>query len=361
MTLHELLDNPSPDVARIVLRQQRRWSFRWMFLVELLLVVLFLLCLIPLALLVALIAGSDVFEDFSLEKLARRAWRYHQEIQVQLLGPNQTEIGRAVARPRDSAEADALVRSVLVAADGAGITVVHTVGGGISAHLGTWYGGQPLLTAPSPRNADRARRALERAGVRIDETDDMLTVVVTDTARPAWKAVLFLIFGAPFFVWTARGRQDLAEAIADLRGQPPRSLTVEVRADEVHVVEQRGQTVLSRFDVDGAELLAIAHQPVIRDDRELSLGPARPRIWSHRGVRDLPLFHHELGPAIADFLTEAVLELRDRHPESALPGREPRRARCPYCATVYKIVLTARCPSCGAPPEILVGPNQGAR
>ncbi|TVQ88544.1 MAG: hypothetical protein EA397_16890 [Deltaproteobacteria bacterium] len=72
-------------------------------------------------------------------------------------------------------------------------------------------------------------------------------------------------------------------------------------------------------------------------------------------MRDLDLPRSELGDAVADLLTEMVLELRDRSPEIGLPGREPRRSRCPYCATIYKIALDERCPSCGAPPAILVG------
>lgn len=355
MTLSALLESPPENAARIVLRQERKWAFRWMFLIELAIVLAFFLCLIPVAILIALTLGGDVLEDFSLESFARRAWRYWQEVHVELIGPEGTVVGRAMTRPRDNAEADAVVRSVLVAADATGLTVVHTFGGGLSAHLGTWYGGQPLLTAPAPRDPARARRALERAGVELDETESSLSLAFNDKVRPKWQAALLLAVFWPFLLWTARGRTHLSDLMLDLSGKPPISTVIEVRADGLYVSERRDDVVRSSFDVDGADLLAVAYQPVVGQDRELSLKAARPRIWSRRGVHDLHLPSADLGEAVADFLTEMVLELRDRAPELGLGGREPRRARCPYCATVYKIVIDDRCPSCGAPPTILIG------
>lgn len=325
-----------------------------MFLVEILIALMFLVCLIPVALVFALVLGASVIEGFDLEMFARRAWRYWQEIHVELIGAEGAVTGRAMALPKDNAEAEAVIRSVLVAADTAGLTVVHTLGGGASAHLGTWYGGQPLLTAPSPREPARARRALERAGIDLSETEDSITLTFSDPGRPSWQAALLLVLFWPFLIWTQKGRDHLADLVLDLRGKPPPITSVEVRADGLHVVERREGVVRFTLDVDGADLLAIAYQPVVGEDRELSLQSARLRIWTRRCVRDLPLPETDLGDAIADLLTEVVLELRDRSPELDLPGREPRRARCPYCATIYKIALADRCPSCGAPPTILV-------
>ena len=121
------------EVARIILRHERRQAFRPLFLVELALAVLLFVCAIPFILLVTLLAGDLEIEPPTLRA---RMYRHWQVIVVELMGADNTPLASHTETPRTAAEADALVASILEVAHRERLVVVQLIA---REHAATWY------------------------------------------------------------------------------------------------------------------------------------------------------------------------------------------------------------------------------
>src|SRR5687768_15270533 len=126
-----------------------RSRFRWIVILEIIVAVPCICLLIPLFVLVA-----SLSEDSDLEppRIRGRFFEKWHEIIVTALDPAGSVIASGAFRPTTADEGDALLATVLTAADRADLLVIETIEasrGGVSSSpaepVEVWYGGRPLL------------------------------------------------------------------------------------------------------------------------------------------------------------------------------------------------------------------------
>jgi len=352
-TIVSLVDVPlDADVARLELDHRVARRFRWLVLLELALALTIGLCALPLVVLLVVFGGGGELILPDVDDIARRAWVRWREVRGRVVAADASTTELAAVAIDSDRYAGALAH-LLQRAHTAGVTVVERISGGPPTAL--WFGGQPLLQAPSELDAARARRVLEAAGVRIEEgqvpqTGGASLTLTLDEPQPSRiAAVLGVVLLGPIWVWTAGGRSRIAACLAALGGHDHvHALTVD--GGGLHHIERRGDQTLAKRRIDRADLLGMVWGRVLGDAPTLRIRGPLLRVASKTGVRDL---HLPLDPAAGDALCDLLRTAAHRlwH----LQAGAGQAARCPYCATVYTFAPGSGCPSCGAPPSALHG------
>lgn len=78
------------------------------------------------------------------------------------MAPNGTALARAGAKPRTTGQANGVIASILDAAHRHGLMVIQTVEGEV---IERWYGGRPLLCAPTALDPQVAEAMVREAGL----------------------------------------------------------------------------------------------------------------------------------------------------------------------------------------------------
>jgi len=351
--LEDLLDSRLDGVARIQVVHLRRSRFRWLSLVELALWLVFavvLLCCLLVAAVVALLAEGDALDGDALFDLPKPRFRYYwHEIAFRFLGPDGEPIAEHRLAPRDAAEGEAVVGSVLAAADRECLAVVEAVGAAPRETLEVWYGGQPLMAHPERRDGDAAARALEgRWRWTVEAADDRVVLERVDPAAGRVGAFFSLLLGLallPVLFWRAAHRRKVATAWADLKGVAPPRRRVALDRRGFTYARSRAGEVLDEVRADARDVLGIAYSATLDYDREVTRRRARLRLVTRAGAVALP--GAISSKALRDYLIVSAQRLWEGLPETARP------TRCPYCGGTYVFAPGVTCPSCGAPPDRL--------
>lgn len=344
--LTEILGGSFEGAHRIALRHVRRSRFRWLVLVELVLFCAAFLCLLPVAVVAAVVLGVD---ELPIPELKGRFFYHWHEVEVEVLGADGARLHRVAFTPGGSEEGQAAVAAVLAAADANGLVVIETIRAGAVTPVEVWFGGQPLLAHPEARHEERAAGLLALGGLEVEDGGDVVTVTRGEAPTGRLVAWVRLLLLWPFAVWTARGRADLAEAWLDARGVGPGREVVEVRADGLAARRLRDDRPTWEQVVDGGDLLGLTYSATLGYDRDVGVRPPSLRLVGRNHTAALPLrVAGQSGEALRDFLVGTTLRLRAQRPELGLATAEARPTRCPYCGTMHVIAVGQRCPSCGA-------------
>lgn len=248
--------------------------FRAAVLPELLIGTLLTLCLLPIALVLALIANALGAPVPGFDELIDRAWQAHHEL-ILIARDGQGEVAQeTVFRPADEAEADRIFARALAEAAALGVPLVETRDG--TQTLAVWAAGRPLAEPEGGPDAEWLRQTAENGGYTVTSDEDGLTVTARTPHTPPAAALVMLLLITPFALPFARGRERLWDLVCDLRGLPPETLTL--RADAAGLALSRArfgavrQRALSpRAGLLGLRVLAIPSYGDKVEDRSAAL------------------------------------------------------------------------------------------
>lgn len=347
--LASVLRHPLHGIVRIEVHHRRQQRFRWLFLFE---AFMFLLCAvitIPIVIILIVVSGGEGGElPFpSLSAIGDRARVRWRETTVALVGP-QGVVASAVARIEALEEGDQLLGQVLARANEGRVAVMETVGAGVVSAV--WFGGQPLMLAPEHVDEARAWRVLQHEGVQVEDDGRGRCVIALKQPPPSrFASIVGLALLWPFFVWTSRGRETLAELGAGVRGH---GICVSFEVDPHGVVYKRtrGGDTLDSARLDRADLLGIVHASLMSPGPDVQVRGPFLRLQTAERALVLDIIRNaDVGRALRDALVGAAHRLWQGLSQSGVP------AHCPYCATLYPYAVGACCPNCGAPPSALHG------
>ncbi len=340
-------------VARIALEHWRCQRFRWLAIVEYSLGFACLLCALPLIILMVVFSDTDI----EIPNVRTRFYQRWHQIRVLLFDAAGKVVGGADFVPPDAASGYRTVATILQAAVREQVVVVESLAEGASREVAEiWYGGRPLLAHPEEVNEERAASVLRQHGIEVTSAAGLVSVI--EESRPASAAQR--VFGTLLFVvcvplllliaYSEEGRRKLRHAWADVQGKGPRPRTVvEVRAESLHAYQARGEERWDEQVIDGADLLGITFSPALGYDADVTRHAASLRLIGRQRSATLPLKRATLAErALRDLIVAATLRLRRDRPELGLGGDEQTPTRCPFCAALYVMAPSSRCPSCGA-------------
>jgi hypothetical protein len=351
-SLAELLGRPIGGVARVVVRHSRRREFRWLGVLELALIALASLCVLPLLLVLAFLrddagAGVDDGPGF-LERTRSRLWRCHHDVTVSFFGPGGALLAESTHTPTSATEGDALVGSILAMAAREGVVVLETLGPGpVGELVDVFYGGRPLLARPDAIDLEATAARLAAQGIETRWHEEHVALVVLGRPQRRGMAVLGLILLAPLIpvlLTLSRARELLHDLLWSARGELGASTRLELRPTALRIERSRAGRVRHQDVIDLGELVAIRYGAGLGYDRDVRRHD--PRLSLHTAKRARVLESHGAGEALRTFLVGALVQLHARRPGASLWTADA--TRCPYCATLYRLELGARCPSCGA-------------
>lgn len=351
VTLAEVLGRPMHGVARVVLEHHRREQFRWIVILELILLVFFMICLLPLILLVAIFSDSYV----EMPSIGARFYDRWHEVRLILLDRSGQVLSSVGHVPGGEEAGHGVVQAILSAAQREQVVVIETIAGGVSETIEVWYGGRPLLAHPDEVNEEQAASVLERLGFVIRRENDAL--LIEDVVPPfkTWQrvlgAVLFIVLSPILIValLTERGRKAVRESWDNVRGVPPGTHVIAVRAECIETFHLRKGERRDHDVIDGRELLGLTYSPTLGFDKDVTRRNSTLRIIGRRHTRTLRITRAgQSAHALRDLLVAATLRLRQARPELGLSGDGPHPTRCPFCSALYLMDPGTRCPSCGA-------------
>lgn len=354
-SLAEVLSQPMDGVARVVLEHRRCERFRPIAFLELGVGLLCLACLLPLILLIAVFGDADI----ELPTLSGRFYHRWHELRVMLLDPAGKVVATVSHVPATQDEGDALVATVLAAAQRERVTIVETMSGSVRETLEVWYGGRPLRAHPDEAVEVQATALLEQVGLQVSARADELSVVEEHPRTHPVLAVLLLLVTLPFaplalFVPSLQRVYRLL--MQDIRGAPPARKIISVRAESIQTYMERGADRWNDAVLDGRDLYGISFSPTLGYDRDVTRSAAALRFVGRARTTTLPITRAaEAGRALRDLLVAATLRLRRARPELGLLGEGPVPAHCPFCASLYVMEPGSRCPSCGAHSGAAIG------
>ena len=351
--LADVLGRPMPGVARIVLEHWRCERFRPIAILEYSLGFACLLCVLPLLILAALFTETDL----ALPNVKSRFYHRWHQLRLQLVDAQGQVVASVDHIPASAEQGYAVVSSVLEAASREGIVVVEViVNGAIRQVAEVWYGGRPLLAHPEEANEERAALLLRQHGIDVRSDGEALYIV--EKSRPisggqrvlGWLLLPLVMPFVPVLALSEKGRRALRHSWADLRaGGSQTSQVVCVRAESITTYRERRDEKWDEQIIDGAELLGVTFSPALGYDTDVTPSPATLRLIGRRQSATLPLSRAgEAERALRDLLVGATLRLRRARPELGLLGTGPHPTRCPFCAALYVMEPSSRCPSCGA-------------
>ena len=356
-SLGELLGQPIPEVARVVIEHRKVEEFRPLGLLEVSVGFACFVCLLPVVILVGTASGSDSTGggDIELPSIRGRLYNSYHELVVRLLDAWGRPLGEAKFRPRSEADGHAATASVLDAAARQNLVVVETLSGSASETAEVWYGGRPLMTRPEAVNEAEAMAFLQRSGLEVARAPGELTVVETAAPLSLVQRVLFGLLAVvmlPFaliLLFSENGRRGLRHTIKNIFGGPPEQRVITARAESLECFRRRGSEQWDRELIDGRDLVGITFSPTLGYDRRVTRHTASLRLVGRRCSRMIVWPGVEAyGRALRDALVAATLRLRQERPEFGLLGDGPHPTKCPYCRALYVMQPGATCPSCGA-------------
>ncbi|MBN1204062.1 MAG: hypothetical protein JXB05_03950 [Myxococcaceae bacterium] len=375
LSLQQALQDTFAGLNHLQLVHERRRSFRWFSLVQLVFGgFLFVLCL-PVLLYVAFRLGMihNFFEGTdpggggdgeasSSRQPRERGWRgsptswfFSYWHQLRLRGFRQ-ELGavpefEAAYWPQTEQECAKVTAAVLERADTHGLVVLETIGTEDPQEqetAETWFGAQPLLARPEVRHEAQSAEHLRGHGFELREAQGQVELLWSHPTHKRWEAALALLFYPLLRLFSLVEHTGLGDLWGDLLGRPPRQTRLVVRAESLHVEQVRNGRVLKREGLEGKELLGITFSPRLGHDRAARFLPPSLRLLG-RGGRVVEVRLPELpvqGRHVRDFLLATTLRLRREHPEAGLPTEPRQPGRCPRCSTAYLMGPGLLCPSC---------------
>jgi|GEM_PF-2907133 len=379
VSIQEALAGPFDGISHLVIVHERRWRFRWLSIIQLLLggicVILLLPVILYLAIRLGLLdldggddGGGDSSGDSEPDKKQRtppepkwltspRSWffTYWHELTVQGFRPELGAVPEFEARyrPESPREEWLLVARALEQADAAGMSVLEKVGTQKPEERLTverWFGAQPLLARPEVRHEAQAIERLRPQGIDIHEADGQLDIRWKEPVKEPWEAALMLLFAPLMLPFYWKRGLSLRDLWGDFRRQPPRETRITVRPDGIEVVRERQGHVSLREQVPGRELLGVTFSATLGHDRSAQFQDPSLRLVC-RGGRVVTVVSPGLGASgrhLRELLIAATLRLRREHPAAGLPHEPQRPTRCPQCGRPHVMRSGEPCPGCGA-------------
>jgi hypothetical protein len=315
-TVHDLLAL-AVDTTESCVRVEhiRRRRFRWLGILEAVGAVLLCACIVPLALVLAVVGEDNSFNHVDVFPIQPRFFHYHHDIAIRLdaepLAPSE------VYTPDDEDDGNAFVVNVLDAARALGLTVVEGVVAPTFLPGAVWHTRHPLLAARSPASRHPLEERLSHAGFSVSRAVPGSVVLSRDLPRtPRLMALLCLTLVLPLTVvlfWSESWRRLLSTLLDDSRERPPARQELLVQSTEVHLQTVRGARTWDVLHLDRTDLLGISYAPSLGYDRNVTVRAPALR-WVARGAtRSLPLrLTQETGPLVRDWLIACLL-----HPHPA--------------------------------------------
>lgn len=344
-----VLQHSLAGVVRMEVEHRRCRRFRFLFLIEVAIGIVLSLIIIPLMIVFWLV--SDVPGDLplpSFESLGRRMWVRWRETWVRLIDVQGGVVAQASARIESTEQGDQVLGQILAHAHAGRIAVVERLDQGVVSAV--WFGGQPLMLGPEHTDEARAWRILQAEGVSLhDDGAGRCSITLTKAPPPRLGSLVSAVVLFPIFVWTADGREQLAQSVAGVR-QHPTQVCFEIDTDGIVYRRTRGSDELERRRIDRTDLLGIGHAAVLTAGPTVAIRGPFLRLQTAQSAVVLDVVRDaELGRALRDALVGAAHRLWTGLSNSGAP------AHCPYCATLYPYAPGTGCPNCGAPPTALHG------
>lgn len=347
----ELLGRPMGGVARIAVRHERRSEFRWMGVLEVILLVFLFVCIVPLALLAMLLGGNAPDGDIDLDghRGRDRFTRYWHELVLTVYGADGRPLAELKHVPKARDEGDAIVAAILSAAAREGVVVVETIG--TQEVVEVWYGGRALLTHPDHLDVPGAIAALARSTIAVEDHAGTITLRRGAPVRSKLVASAILGLLALFFPLLLFKGSQKAWRLArwDTRGVAPGEHVMVVHPDRIEYRFKRNGEVFDESIVDLRHLLGISYSATLGYEGDCARRPPHLRLIGKHATTELPFTLPEAdGAAMRDVLVGGLLHVRTLNPTLDLPGLHIGATRCPFCGTLYELQPGIRCPSCGA-------------
>lgn len=348
LSLADVLGRPMDGVARVVLEHRRRERFRPIAILELGLGLVCVACLLPVIILIAVFGESDV----ELPTLSGRFYHRWHELRVMLLDPHGRVLAGVSHTPATEADGQAVVASVLAAAQRERVAVIETIGGAVNETLEVWYGGRPLLAHPDEVVEAQATAMLQQVALEVITRPDEVSIIEEHPLLHPVLAVLLLVVLLPFaplLYFVPNGVRAYRLLLQDIKRAPPAHKIISVRAESIRTHMERGPDRWMEQVLDGRDLIGITFSPTLGYDRDVTRSAASLRFIGRSRTTTLPVTRAaEAGRALRDLLVAATLRLRRSRPELGLLGEGPVAAHCPFCAALYVMEPGSRCPNCGA-------------
>jgi hypothetical protein len=345
----DLLGTPLRGATRIVLRHERRSEFRWMGVLETVLIVFFFFCVLPILLVLMLLSGGNNDFELDADRNQDRFTRWWHEIVLTLYGADGRPIAELKHVPRTRAEGESIVASVLAAASREGVVVVETLGSREVAEV--WYGGRALLTHPDHLDVAGAIETLKRSAIDVEDRDGVITLRRKAPVRSplvGWAIITALVVLFPLLLFKGP-KTAFRIARWDTQGVPPGEHTMVLRPDRIEYRVTRRGITLDEQVVDLRHLLAVSYSPTYGYGGRCERFPPHLRLVGRHATTELPFTLPEAdGAAMRDVLVGGLLHVRTQNPTTELPGLHIGATRCPFCGTLYELGPGVRCPSCGA-------------
>jgi len=344
----DLLARPMGEVARVVLRHERRTSFRWVGLVELSLSLLVCVCALPILVVLFVLSGEVPMGEGGdddpgfVERALRRLHSHHHDLALSFYGSGGEALADTRHTPRSQVEGEAILCALLRLARTQGVVVVELLAPAEIACV--FYGGAPVLALPEGLEPQKDRARLDAAGFETELIDEGLRITQEGEPRSRFGAFLLLcllLALLPIVLLTRGGREVLADVWADFKGLPAEEVVLTL-GSTLRYERRRGGRVRDSREYPLSSLLAVRYGPELGYDREVSRREARLSLWEHDRGRPLPLKLGSGGWPLRNLLVAAAIEAQSEEAGVA------SAMRCPYCATQYELSAHARCPRCGA-------------
>ncbi len=320
--LDALLTRPLEGAARLVLSHRRRRSFRWLSLLELpvkLVFLIFLLFGLMVASIILWVSGEGdrndgADEGSALPGLSVRFFDYWHELALLALDQDGATLEEISVAPPSAAEANGIVASVLAAADRQGLVVVETLGVKMSETLEVWYGGQPLMSHPTLRDAETAAALLRESGFQLRDASDFVELITHAPRRSRPVALLLLslaLAASPALAWFRSFRRALGNLWMDLRGVDPQRRILQLnREGRLRLRDKRGSREEQLLLLDGRELIGIGFSATLGYDRDVTRRPAALRLVTQNETHTLPYdLKPQVGRALRDWLLVKAIAL----------------------------------------------------
>lgn len=282
-----------------------------------------------------------------------RLFDYGYTIGLRVFGQDDRLLDARDASPSDAVAAGRYLGSVLRAAHERSLVVLEVLGHAPERVHQAFFGGQPLMAAPTVRDEEASCSVLRSAGWRVEAGPDAVTFVEPERLVPrvvAWLRVLLLAPVAPLLALGSGGRTLLREALRDARGVPPRERSLVVRAESLEFSVARAGVVVERQLLNAHNWLSLSFAPAPTFDEPLVAQKPRLRMGCRdRCITPFLVRAPALGPALADVLVAVTRRLRAQRPELEL-AHAFVPSHCHRCGSMVSMQPGSVCPTCATAP-----------